>query len=180
MYIAQAAYDANFFVAGPPPPPKLNTRVLDNQIELIIDLEANGTAAYDLEDPFGNRMVFEALEVYQFFSDNPGDDVRSTENAKVIQRYDINNQYGAIFSRQSDGTVEKVWNGYSNIDTTAFADSGSAIIKLTISTDAFNNNEPLVNGTEYYFAVTAFALNHNRVNSISFRWIKCLDCQWKC
>ena len=163
--IAQAAYDANFFVAGPPPEPKVDARVFDNRIELIIDLEANRTAAYDLTDPLGNRMIFEALEVYQFFSDNPGNTVRSIENAKIIKRYDLNNQYGAIYSNQPDGTIDKVWDGYDNIDPAAFADSGSAIIKLTITTDAFNNNEPLVNGTEYYFAVTAFALNHNRVNA---------------
>jgi hypothetical protein len=109
-------------------------------------------------------MVFEALEVYQFYSDNPGNVVGTTTNAKIIKRYDIDNQYGAIYSDQSDGTVIKMWDGFNNISPNSFADSGSAIIKLTIETDAFNNNEALVNGTEYYFAVTAFALNHNRVD----------------
>lgn len=162
---AQAAYDANFFVAGPPPPPKLSARVLDNEIELIIDLEANGTQDYDLLDPLGNRIVFEALEVYQFFADNTGDFVGTTENAKIIKRYDLNNQYGAIFSNQTDGTIKKIWDGFNNIEQESFADSGSAIIRLPITTDIFNNGSPLINGTEYYFAVMAYGLNHNRVTA---------------
>ncbi len=161
--VAQAAYDANFLIAGPPPPPKVTARTFDNEIELIIDLEANGTKEYDFTDPVGNRMVFEAVEVYQLFSENPGDIVGTTENAIVIQRYDLDNQYAELYSEQPNGTIDKLWNGYSNLDTLAFADSGASTIRLTIDSDAFNSDNPLVNNTEYYFAVQVYAVNYNGV-----------------
>jgi len=162
--VAQAAYNANFEVAGPPPAPKVTVRSFDQKVELIIDLESTGTGSYDQLDKLNNKMVFEAINVYQFQSENPGNFVGSVENAKIIKQYDIDNQYGTIYATLSDGTVEKIWDGQNNISPESFADSGSAVIKLTIDQDVFNNNDPLINNTHYYFAVTAFALNHNKIN----------------
>jgi len=158
---AQRAYDANFSIAGPPPPPKVTARTFDKKIELIIDLYANGTYEYDQTDKLFNRQVFEALQVYQFQSSNTSDFVRSIENAKVIQRYDIDDQYGDLFARMPDGTVDKIWSAESNIDTVEFQNPSSAVIRLTIDADAFNNDQPLINNKKYYFGVTAHSLNIN-------------------
>lgn len=156
---AQATYNANFNVAGPPPPPKVTARTFDQKIELIIDLYTNGTYAYDFTASPFDRQVFEALTVYQFKSPNTTDMVRGIENAKVIKRYDIDNQYDDLFISFPDGTIEKAWTAVSNIDPADFQDPTSAVIKLNITGDAFNNNRPLINGKKYYFAVTAHSLN---------------------
>jgi hypothetical protein len=158
--VAQNAYNANFFIAGPPPAPVVTARVFDEKIELIIDLEKNGTGRYDVTDKLLNRQVFEALKVYQLKSNNPSDVVNNIENAKIIKRYDLADKYGPLYMHMSNGTIQKVWDGYNNIDSTSFADPGSAIIKLDITTDAFNNDNPLIPNQEYYFAVTALSLNH--------------------
>ena len=154
--VAQQAYNANFFVAGPPPAPKVTSRIFDNKIELIIDLKANGTWDYDQVDDLLNRQVFEAIKVYQFKSNNPGDVVGTTPNSTVIGRYDLDNQYGAIYLPRSNGTVEIAWSGFQNISTDA--DIGN--IRMVIENDVFANNSPLVNFKEYYFAVTATSLNY--------------------
>lgn len=158
---AQRAYDANFSIAGPPAPPKVTTRTFDKKVELIIDLFANGTYEYDQTDKLFNRQVFEALQVYQFQSSNTSDLVRGVENAKVIARYDVDDKYGDLFSRMPDGTVQKIWSAASNIDTTEFQNPSSAVIRLTIDADAFNNDQPLINNKKYYFGVTAHSLNVN-------------------
>jgi hypothetical protein len=158
---AQRAYNANFSIAGPPPPPKVTARTFDKKIELVIDLYANDTYTYDKVDKLFNRQVFEALQVYQFQSSNTSDMVRGIENAKVIARYDVDDQYGDLFARMPDGTVDKIWSAESNIDTVEFQNPSSAVIRLTIDADAFNNDMPLINNKKYYFGVTAHSLNIN-------------------
>jgi len=101
------------------------------------------------------------FSIAQFQSSNTSDLVRGVENAKVIQRYDIDDQYGDIFSRMPDGTVQKIWSAASNIDTLSFQNPSSAVLRLTIDGDAFNNDQPLTNNKKYYFAVTAHSLNIN-------------------
>ncbi len=162
---AQAAYDANFFIAGPPPPPLVNAREFDQKIELIINLEEAGTYDYDQTDKLLNRQVFEAIRVYQFDANSIANYIGSSENAKVIAEYDIDNQYGNLYLRNPDGSIDKMWTGQNNLDTTDFSDPGSAIIKLTIENDVFNNNQPLINNTDYHFAVTAFSINTTFVDS---------------
>ena len=156
---AQKAYDANFFVAGPPPSPKVSVRTFDQKIQLIIDLEANGTYDYDQSDKLLNRQVFEAIRIYQFKADNPGDNVSGVENSKVIAEFDVDNQYKTLYTRNLDGSIEKTWEGYNNLNPDNFESPGSAIFSYTIDKDVFNNDQPLINNKQYFFSVTAFSLN---------------------
>ncbi len=156
---AQKAYDANFFVAGPPPSPKVSVRTFDKKIQLIIDLEANGTYDYDQSDKLLNRQVFEAIRIYQFKANNPGDNVSGVENSKVIAEFDVDNQYKTLYTRNLDGSIEKTWDGYNNLSPDDFESPGSAIFSYTIDKDVFDNDQPLINNKQYFFAVTAFSLN---------------------
>lgn len=156
--IAQLAYNANFFVAGPPPPPEVTVRTFDKKIEFVIDLSANGTYDYDASDELLNRQVFEGVKIYQLASPSTNETENGRLNRRLIFSYDINNQYKDIY--QSTGfQVDKIYTGRNNIDTTNIVDKGAAILKFVVDKDAFNQDAPLVNNVEYYFSVTSFSLN---------------------
>lgn len=156
--IAQLAYNANFFVAGPPPPPDVTVRTFDKKIEFVIDLSANGTYDYDQSDELFNRQVFEGVKIYQLASPSTSEMENGQLNRRLIFSYDIDNEYTDIY--QSSGfSVEKIYTGNNNIDTTSIVDDGAAILKFTVEKDAFNQDAPLVNNVEYYFSVTAFSIN---------------------
>lgn len=155
---AQLAYNANFFVAGPPPAPKVDVRTFDNKIEFIIDLDANGTYSYDQSDELLNRQVFEGVKIYQMASSSTNEQENGQLNRRLIASYDIANQYKDIY--QTTGLeTKKIYSGMNNINTEVIKDSGAAVLRVVIDKDAFNQNEPLVNNTEYFFSVTAFSIN---------------------
>ncbi|RMH77525.1 MAG: hypothetical protein D6681_20870, partial [Calditrichaeota bacterium] len=167
--VAQAAYNANFRIAGGAPPPKVDVRTYDKRIELIIDLEANGTLFHDESDPLGSRQVFEGIKIYQFGSNTTADQVGGVTNKKLLVSFDLDNQFdGDIFAQNSEtGEIIKVYDASFRrpINPEAFVDPGSGIIRYVIETDAFNEGKPLINGVTYYFAVTAFTLNQGIIPS---------------
>jgi hypothetical protein len=156
--IAQLAYDANFFVAGPPPPPKTTVRTFDNKIEFIIDLDANGTFSYDQLDELLNRQVFEGVKIYHMNSPSTNEFENGQRNRILIGKFDVGNEYRDIYQESGLETV-RIYAGANNVDTTLIKDEGGAVLKFTVTTDVFNENNPLVNNTEYYFSVTAFSIN---------------------
>ncbi|MGH1366790.1 MAG: T9SS type A sorting domain-containing protein [Calditrichia bacterium] len=157
--IAQLAYNANFIIAGPPPTPVVQVRTDDQEIELLIDLEENGTLAYEATDELFNRQVFEGVRIVQYRSPRVTDDVvKGVENIRELTILDLDNEYGPIFLRNADGTWSKVFEGNNNLDANDFQVDGSGIITYRITSDGFTG-EPLVNGQEYYFSVTAFSVN---------------------
>lgn len=156
---AQRAYDANFFVAPCPPDPLVRVRTDDKEIELIIDLEVNGTFDYRQSDKLLNEQVFEGINVYQFRSDAFSNTVNGQENKRLIATFDLDNEYSDVFLRQRNGEWRKIFTGNDNLDPADYTDEGSAILRLRLTTDAFTN-QPLVNASDYYYSVTAFSLNH--------------------
>ncbi len=156
--IAQTAYDANFFLAGPPPAPKVVTRTFDNKIEFVIDLEANGTINHDVRDKLLNRQVFEGIKIYQMDSPSTNEFEDGRENRKLIAVYDLKNEYKDIF-QQKGNEVTKIYEGKNNVDTLSFVDDGSAIIRHIVDIDPFNQNRPLLNNVEYFFSITSFSIN---------------------
>ncbi len=156
--IAQTAYDANFFLAGPPPPPKVVTRTFDNKIEFVIDLDENGTSKHNVQDKLLNRQVFEGIKIYQLDSPSTNEFEDGRENRKLIAVYDLKNEYKDIF-QQKGNEVIKIYEGANNVDTLSFVDDGSAIIRHIVDVDPFNQNRPLLNNVEYYFSITSFSIN---------------------
>lgn len=156
--IAQQAYNANFFVAGPPPPPQVKVLTFDKKIEFVIDLSADGTYEYDESDELLNRQVFEGVKIYQLASSSTNELENGVLNRELIFSYDINNQYKDIY--QSTGfQVDKIYTGRNNIDTTQILDKGAAVLRYVVEKDAFRQDAPLVNNIEYYFSITAFSIN---------------------
>ncbi|MFQ5582959.1 MAG: T9SS type A sorting domain-containing protein [Calditrichia bacterium] len=158
--IAQLAYDANFFIAGPPPPPEVDVRTFDKKIEFIIDLEANGTFEYEATDKLLNRQVFEGVKIYQMASPSTNEFESGILNRKLIFSFDMDNKYKDIYQTQGFETVQ-IYAGNNNIKPEAFQDSGSAILRFVVEEDAFAPTPPpvLVNNIEYYFSITAFSIN---------------------
>jgi|GEM_PF-2071874 len=157
--IAQLAYNANFIIAGPPPSPTVQVRTDDKEIELLVDLEANGTLDYEATDELFNRQVFEGIRIVQYRSPRVTDEVvKGVENIREVAVFDLDNEYGPIFLRNADGTWSKVFDGNNNLDPNDYQVDGSGILTYRITTDAFTGDE-LVNGQEYYFSVTSFSVN---------------------
>ncbi len=167
--VAQGAYNANFQIAGGAPPPRVDVRTFDERIELIIDLEANATLQHDESDPLGSRQVFEGIKIYQFGSNTTSENVGGRINKKLLTTFDLDNQFnGDIFAQNPEtGEIIKVYDASlrQSIDPNSFVDEGAGILRYVIETDAFNNDQPLVNGVTYYFAVTAFTLNDGIIPS---------------
>lgn len=155
--IAQLAYNANFFVAGPPPPPQVTIRTFDRKIEFVIDLDANGTIDYDASDELLNRQVFEGVKIYQFASPSTSEFESGTLNRKLLTSFDLTNPYIDIYQTKGLETFQ-IYAGNNNFEV---AEDGAAIIRYTVETDAFATEPPglLLNSVEYYFAVTAFSIN---------------------
>lgn len=156
--IAQTAYDANFFVAGPPPPPAVNVRTFDKKIEFIIDMASTGTFAYDQSDRLLNRQVFEGINIFQYRSNSNQKTVNNLPNEKLIATFDVDNEFDNIY-QNVNGELLRIRDGVNNLDPALFVDEGSAILRVVVDKDAFNNDQPLVNNRDYYFSITSFSLN---------------------
>ncbi len=159
--IAQTAYNANFFVAGPPPAASYEVRNLDNKVDIVLDLKP--WFDYDVTDKLLNRQVWEGFTIYQFNSPNVSNQVNGIENAKAIAQFDLKNQYGDLYEDTKQGRI-RVWTGQNNLDPAKYADENSRNFRYTVETDAFDpDGGPLVNGKEYYFAVIPFSMDVNHV-----------------
>ncbi|MBL1207551.1 MAG: T9SS C-terminal target domain-containing protein [Calditrichaeota bacterium] len=158
--LAQASYDNNFLSAPPIPVPDVTVRTGDKEIELIIDYSESFNFS-GIQDVVG-EIDFEGFEIYQFNSLSTQDEVSGVENAKIIARFDLDNDVGDLYIDDSNGERIKVWEKQSGDNSLSSADleeAGVAIQRLKITNDAFNLNEPLVNAKQYYFAVVPFGIN---------------------
>ena len=153
--LAQASYDNNFKAAPPLPRPKIFARPLDQKIELVIDF--TDLFHYQEVPDIVGRLNFEGMEIVQLNSTNTGDELNGRPNAKVIARFDFDDEIGDLYMDTEDGRI-KVWDAQSNLDFNSFNEAGVAILRLTIDTDAFTG-KPLINFKPYYFTVVPFAVN---------------------
>ncbi|MEZ4745737.1 MAG: hypothetical protein R3C41_06680 [Calditrichia bacterium] len=173
---AQSIYDGNFFVAGPPPPPHVDVRTFDDRIELIIDLERNGTLYHDEIDGIDNRQMFEGINIYQFNS--PQTTLRANNgqlNRQLLASFDVRNQYADILIQQTNERV-RLYRGNNNLNLSAIGDSGGTVIRYVIDKDVFNEGQPLINNAEYYFSVTSFSINVNQLSPLeNGAWIGSAD-----
>lgn len=173
---AQSIYDGNFFVAGPPPAPHVDVLTFDDRIELIIDLERNGTLYHDEIDGIDNRQMFEGINIYQFNS--PQTTLRANNgqlNRQLLASFDVRNQYADILIQQTNERV-RLYRGNNNLDLSAIGDSGGTVIRYVIDKDVFSEGQPLINNAEYYFSVTSFSINVNQLSPLeNSAWIGSAD-----
>ncbi|UCF65628.1 MAG: T9SS type A sorting domain-containing protein [bacterium] len=156
--LAQASYDNNFKAAPPIPKPKVNVRTFEeeNKIELVIDMY-DWFEYKDIQDVVG-FVQFEGMKIYQFNSESTEDEVNGRNNAILIGSFDLDNEYGDIYT-ETDLGPQRVYQAVNNIDEENYPDPRGRYITFTVTTDAFDNNNPLVSFKEYYFSVIPFAVN---------------------
>jgi hypothetical protein len=143
--LAQFAYNSLFNIPTPPPAPKVNVAALDGEISLswgdpniFNALEAHNSGGY----------AFEGYNVYQM-----PENAFTKSTARLLATYDVVNAITTVFDDVYDDATGYVLKKPVQFGT----DSG---IKRTYqaTTDALTSRN-LINGTTYYFAVTAYAVN---------------------
>ncbi len=145
---AQIAYDLDFDITDPPLPPNVFAFSGDRQITLWWE---QNSESYEEANPLifnlgldDTTYSFEGYRVWQF-SDITG------ANATLLGTFDIANGVNQITEQQSIGGTVVTVTLFETPDqgTTTYFDINEDVI----------NRGPLVNGTPYYFAVTAYGYN---------------------
>lgn len=152
---AQIAYDLDFDITSPPDSPVLHHYSGDEQITLWWE---NNAESYDEPNPliFGRGLSdttysFEGYKVYQFPSA-----VSSIDDGELLATYDLQNGVDRITEWRNVGDVNP-----TQVEFLVFTSPDSGITnKLVIDRDEIDNDY-LVNGNPYYFAVTAYGVNLN-------------------
>ncbi|MCL4511940.1 MAG: hypothetical protein M1470_12840 [Bacteroidetes bacterium] len=150
--LAQLAFNVNFQLASPPPPPNLAVGQLNNKIVLTWDNSDESFVAKDtLHQVNGHASdyTFEGYNVYQ--TDGPS--IGPSSQIQRLATYDIVD------------SITKIWDfvahpelGENIYQPVEFGTNSGIQRYYTIDKNAFTGN-PLHPGTPYYFAVTAYAYN---------------------
>ncbi|MDP3148857.1 MAG: TasA family protein, partial [Ignavibacteria bacterium] len=143
--IAQTAYDKDFSSMQPPLDPIVTSVVDDKQV--TFHWEPN-TEDYDVVDPFitgkgkaDTTYTFEGYRIWQF-EDELG------RNPKLLKIFDIKNNVTKV-------TQILDFNGVK-VEQTIFEMPNQGIARFFSTNFDKINYTPLINGTSYYFGVTAF------------------------
>jgi len=143
--LAQQLYDNFFNVIPPPPPPVVSTEALNREIVLSWGDDQQAVEATEGFDQGG--YTFEGYNVYQLPSISA-----SISAAKRIATFDIVNGVGKIIDDEFDQSKGEV------LPTVVQSGNDTKIKRfMSISNDEIRGGVPLVNGTAYYFAVTAYS-----------------------
>lgn len=146
---AKQAFRSLFDLARPPAPPQVQIIALDR--EIILDWGSDLARVEETEQKIiGGEYLFEGYNVYQL----PSGAAQLSEAAKLTT-FDVANGVWRIIDEVPDPT------GGLIIPTVVQDGNDTGIQRrYRILRDAFNENWRLHNGTEYYFAVTAY--NYSR------------------
>ncbi|KAA3608418.1 MAG: hypothetical protein DWQ03_21920, partial [Calditrichaeota bacterium] len=106
--LVQSSFDNNFQVAPPMPAAEVTARNGDKKIELLIDFTENFN--YQNKQDLLGKVDFEGLAIYQFNSPSTADEVNGIENAKIIGRFDLDNDIGDLFEDQENAERIKIWS----------------------------------------------------------------------
>jgi hypothetical protein len=146
---AQKAYDNNFVVtvdsSVAPPVPKVTPYALDKEIIIewnTIAADEMGTETFSQYD-YG----FQGYNVYQLPSATS-----SIADAKLLASFDIHdgikNVPGKYYDSTSHSYIASPFSFGSDLGIQRFYD---------VRSDALNSGLPLINSTDYYFAITAYS-----------------------
>jgi len=145
---AQTAYDNFFKIPKPPVAPKVAVTELDQ--EIVLNWSVVDTLIKKIETHNNGGYLFEGYNVYQL-----PQSIFSKIGAKRVATFDLNNRVGKIKDDLFDPT-----QGVVNKKVVQFGRDGGLQRTIKIDKDLFDNS-PLYNGANYYFAVTAYAVNPN-------------------
>jgi len=145
--IAQDAYNSNFVLPSPPPAPIVKAINLDKEIVLTW---ADPAAAAKTEGHDLKGYKFEGYNIYQLPSASA-----TISEATRVATYDLDNGITIIKQKEVDSqtgeTIEQIAQYGGDTGIKRFIDLKRDYI----------NNKVLINGTKYYFAVTAYAYNED-------------------
>lgn len=153
--LAQIIFDGNFIAATPPPPPILMPRAKDDgSLEVIIDLETNGTSSYNFKDAEKHIYLFGGVEIYQFNNDEYQETLADGRAGyKVVARYDVVDGHPYIYTTNPQtGEFSQVWEGGISID------QNQKRVVVNIPTNVFDGTK-FVRGQTYHLGARAFSYN---------------------
>lgn len=145
--VAQFAYDNNFVVGSPPPAPVVKVFEGENEIVLTWD-----TTAKNYSDEAGYQ--FEGYNIYQAPSVAGDKQGKWTRVAVYDKENFITKIWDEAYDSESDAIVVK---------PVQFGTDAGLRYSIKITTDKLEGNSPLINGKNYYFAVTGYTYNPDGV-----------------
>jgi hypothetical protein len=152
---AQRAYNDFFQVPNAPPGPMVTASALDGGIILSWGNDPGAVDSTESSNTLG--YAFEGYNVYQLPSTSS-----SLDQALRLRTFDIVNDVRKIVDPVYDPEV-----GMTVPRVVQFGDDSGIERSLTLTTDPFNSDLPLVNGTKYYYAVTAYNYNPSGISPTS-------------
>ena len=158
---AQQSYENNFQLPSPPPAPNVQVSELSNKI--VLNWGTNPVLIAATEKSNVRGFKFQGYNIYQLPSASA-----TVADAKRLATFDI---IDTGFEEVGDSLVpvqpvtritDYVFDPSIGVVTPKVVQFGtdSGIKRyITITGDAFNGGNPLINGIKYYFAVTAYSYN---------------------
>lgn len=154
--MAQAAFNNLFDFPQPPPSPAVAVSEMDGQIILNWSTSQEQVETIEQWEDGGHR--FEGYNIYQL----PARHYWPQSEWVKLATYDLKNEIGSITQEEFD---EK--SGAVLIKAVQVAANSGIVRSLPVKYDTINNN-PLINGKTYYFAVTSYSYNPDRSNPTKF------------
>lgn len=149
--VAQEAFDVNFQLASPPPQPRITVGEYSNEIMLNWgDPAAYGaTEAYNFAGA-GKDYKFEGYNIYQLAGPSP-----ANFESRLVATYDVVNGVKTVV----DNVIDQE-SGLTLPKPIVFGNDYGVKRHFLIDKDYIKGGK-LINGKEYYFAVTSYAYNHD-------------------
>ncbi len=142
----QAAYNNLFDLPKPPPAPKVTVVELENGI--VLDWGIDQAAVKATEESNSKGYVFEGYNVYQFPSATA-----PLSSAKKVANYDLITDPSTISQEEFDES-----SGQILVKPVQLGKNSGLARYLYITRDELRS-KPLINGQQYYFAVSAYNFN---------------------
>ncbi|MBM4175193.1 MAG: hypothetical protein FJ213_03320, partial [Ignavibacteria bacterium] len=162
---AQEIYNSNFRTASPPPLAAPSVRTTESSIDLIWNTSKALAWKDDLMKIVGTdttiiyKQRFEGYELWAFRTNNTADLVGGVDNAKIIQRWDLANNYEDILVRNAKtGEVTKRHQKGIQLNPAVYSDQVRGVIKYSLTSDPFTGG-PIVKGRPYFLALVGYAVN---------------------
>jgi len=143
---AQAAYNNLFSIPGPPPAPIVARAELDGKV--ILSWGDDVTIA-KTEGTVDQGFTFQGYKVYEFPPPAVGGE------PILLGSYDLNDGITVITDTVYDATTGQ------NMPTVLQLGTDNGVIRSLTLTSSKYTSAPFINGTTYYFGITAYSYNAN-------------------
>jgi hypothetical protein len=151
---AQKFHDGNYkYIEELPQPSIKAVERNDNGIDLIVDLDINGTNSFSNIDAFDELYRFGGVEIYQFKYSDLKADSAGEKKLHILGRFNIGEDGWKLLA-PAGNEILLHWQNGINIDST------QKRIILNLEKDPLRD-EAFKKGRRYYFGARAFAYNES-------------------